>query len=346
MCGVSAQENMAINKNALIRYQTLDKCFRNPGKRYFIEDLLEACNEALFEYDSSVNGIQRRQLFEDLKFMESDQGWSIPLDKIRDGKKMFYRYSDMNFSINNQPLNESEANQIKSALMILSRFRGMPQFDWVQEISAKISSGLELEEGLGEIISFDSNEYLKGIDLLGNLFNAIHYKRALKIKYKPFKGKIDYEYEIHPYYLKQFNNRWFLFGLNKEINKISNLALDRIVDLKEIKNKFIENKHIDFKEYFEDIIGVTKPDNGSISKIELFFTNDEAPYIITKPIHGSQKKVKHDEKGLVISIEVIPNYELEKLILSFGENIKVVSPKALSDKMKVRLSKSIELYKN
>lgn len=335
---------MAINKNAFLRYQALDKCFRNPGRKYYIDDLLTACNNALYDFDGSIEGIQRRQLFEDVKFMESEQGWAIPLERIRDGKKVYYRYSDMDFSINNQPLNETESNQIKSALMILSRFRGMPQFEWVSEITTKISSGFELEEGLGGIISFDSNEYLKGIDRLGDLFNAIHYKRALKIKYKPFKGNVDYEYEIHPYYLKQFNNRWFLFGQNKNIDKISNLALDRIVEMKEIKSKFVENKFVDFTEYFEDIIGVTKPDNGVIMKIELLFSNEEAPYIITKPIHGSQKKIKLDENGLLISIEVVPNYELEKLILSFGDNVKIVGPKLFADKIKTRLKKSIDHY--
>jgi predicted DNA-binding transcriptional regulator YafY len=335
---------MAINKYALIRYQALDRCFRNPGRNYYFEDLLEACNAAIFEYDENSEGIKRRQLFDDINFMESDAGYGIELDKIRDGKRVYYRYTDTNYSINNQPLNETETNQIKSALMILSRFKGMPQFEWVSEISAKISSGLELEEGLNEIISFDSNEYLKGIDLLGDLFNAIHYKKTLEIKYKPFKGEKEYVFEIHSYYLKQFNNRWFLFGLNKELDKISNLALDRIVELKEIKRKYIPSKKIDFTEYFEDIIGVTKPDGAKITKIELLFSPSEAPYIITKPIHGSQKKIKLNENGLLISIEVVPNYELEKLILSFGENLKVVGPKVFRDKLVKRLEAVAKIY--
>lgn len=335
---------MSINKNAFIRYQALDKCFRNPGRKYFMENLLLACNTAIQDFDGSSEGIHRRQLFEDLKFMESEQGWSIPLERYRDGKRVYYRYSDLNFSINNQPLNETETNQIKSALMILSKFKGMPQFDWVNEITTKISSGLELEEGLADIISFDSNAYLKGIELLGDLFNAIHYKKALKIKYKPFKGNVDYEYELHPYYLKQFNNRWFLFGQNKNIDKLSNLALDRIVEIKEVKSKFIENKFVDFKEYFEDIIGVTKPDDIAPIKIELLFSTDEAPYVLTKPIHGSQRKIRLDENGLLISIEVIPNYELEKLIFSFGENVKVVGPKLFAEKIKTRISKLSESY--
>ena len=72
---------MSVNKNALIRYQTLDRCFRNPGRMFFWEDLLEECNKALINFDPKCEGIQRRQLFNDISFMESEEGWSIPLEK-------------------------------------------------------------------------------------------------------------------------------------------------------------------------------------------------------------------------------------------------------------------------
>ena len=76
---------MATNKNALIRYKVLDKCFRNPGKRYYINDLIEECEIVLLDIDPGSNGISRRQIFEDIAFMESKEGWSIELDKLRDG---------------------------------------------------------------------------------------------------------------------------------------------------------------------------------------------------------------------------------------------------------------------
>ena len=78
---------MATNKNALIRYKVLDNCFRNPGRRYFIEDLITECERVLLELDPESNGISRRQIFEDISFMESKEGWSIDLSKNRIGKK-------------------------------------------------------------------------------------------------------------------------------------------------------------------------------------------------------------------------------------------------------------------
>ena len=99
---------MPINKNASIRYQTLDKCFRDRLHHYYIEDLMQCCEEALLRYNG-IGGVSRRQIFDDIRFMESDSGWNIPLERIKKGKRIHYRYEDPDFSINALPLTEAEA---------------------------------------------------------------------------------------------------------------------------------------------------------------------------------------------------------------------------------------------
>jgi predicted DNA-binding transcriptional regulator YafY len=324
---------MPINKNALIRYQTLDRCFGNPGRRYFIEDLLEEVNNALSEHNPATGGIRRRQLFEDIKFMESENGWSIELDKIVDNKKKYYRYSDHNFSINNTPINEIEAEHIKSALLVLSRFKGAAQFKWVEEIIPKLEQAFGFSGNQQEIISFDSNQYLKGIEYLGTLFNAILYKKVLEITYLSFKTNKPDISVFHPYYLKQYNNRWFLFGQIAGFNTLSVRSLDRVEGIKEIPGNYIENTKYNFSDYFDDLIGITKPKGSKPELIMLHFSIAQAPYILTKPLHGSQKKKNLDESGLTISIEVIPNYELKSLLQSFGKQLKVLSPDWLADEI-------------
>jgi len=336
---------MATNKNALIRYQVFDRCFRNPGRMYFWEDLLEECNKALLEFNPESEGIKRRQMFDDIRFMESSQGWSVPLEKNRYGKKVYYRYSDLNFSINNQPLSETEANQIKSTLMIMSRFTGTPQFEWINEIIPVLEDKLGLVGQDNQVIEFDSNLDLKGLNFLTPLFNAVINKRVLKIKYKDFKNPEPYNIIFHPYYLKQYNNRWFSIGLNEETQKPNwTIALDRIEDVEETDSNY-QPCNIDWQEYFDDIIGVTRPDNVDVQEVKLKFTPQQAPYILTKPIHPTQKH-KYDETGLEVRIEVIPNYELESLILSFGENVRVVAPEDLRDRVLERLKIAAKVYKN
>src|SRR5690606_1756126 len=200
---------MSINKNALIRYQVLGRCFRNTGRIYFWEDLLEKCNKALIDFDPNSEGIQRRQLFDDIRFMESEAGWSIPLGRIRHGRKVYYRYEDLSFSISNQPLNDSEVEQIKSALQIFSRFSGTPQFEWVNDMIPILESKFGLIESKNEINSFESNIDLKGLHFFTPLCHAISNERLLLDKYKDFNCSESYEITFHPFYLTQYNNRWF-----------------------------------------------------------------------------------------------------------------------------------------
>lgn len=336
---------MSVNKNALIRYQTLDKCFRNPGKMYFWEDLLNECNKALMNFEPDCEGIQRRQLFNDIRFMESEEGWSIPLERMKYGRKVYYRYEDLSFSINNQPLNASEAEQIKSALQIISRFSGTPQFEWVNEMIPMLESKFGLLEHQDEVICFESNIDLKGLNFLTPLFNAIINERVLLISYKDFKSSEPYEITFHPYYLKQFNSRWFAFGLNAA-NQISNwnLALDRIETLSETNFKY-QVSTIEWDDYFYDIIGVTRPDIIEVQEIVLKFSPEVAPYVITKPLHPSQKH-KNDSSGLEVKIKVVPNFELKQLILSFGKNVKVIHPEHLINSISSELKDAATNYQN
>jgi predicted DNA-binding transcriptional regulator YafY len=335
---------MASNKNAQTRYHVLDKCFANPMKKYFIQDLIEACDKVLLEIDPNSNGIKRRQLLDDIKYMESAEGWSAPISHCKDGKKVYYRYSDPKFSIDNQPLNQVELEQIASAMQILSRFKGMPQFEWVNELAPKMEQTFLLQKGNQAIISFDSNRYLKGIEHLGRLFQAILYEKTLCISYQSYKRETAKTYHVHPYYLKQYNNRWFLLGLSDSRNSLSTFALDRINAIDDSDIQYVANTDYDFDEYFEDIIGVTVFADTKPELIKLAFNNEAAPYVLSKPLHGSQKVVSRTDAELCVSIEVIPNYELETLILSYGERVKVLGPESFQNVIKGRLERAAGLY--
>ena len=337
---------MSTTKNALIRYKVLDKCFRNTGRRYFIQDLIDECNNILAEIDPETTGISLRQIREDISFMKRAEGWSIELGEFRVGKKMFYRYTDTNFSINNMPLNELEINQLKSAIDIVSQFKGMPQFEWVNELIPKLKQGIAKDEKSTPIIEFENNENLKGIEHLGALYNAILYKKILKIVYQPFVDEKSQLLTFHPYFLKQYNNRWFVFGYNPENGKFNwNLALDRIESIAEQIGKFQKNTEIDWRYYFEDIIGVTKPLEAEEEKVILEFYGITGKYIESKPLHGSQKSNWIDTNTLEVKLELIINYEFERVILSYADTVKVLKPITLANSIKKRIKSANALYK-
>ena len=310
---------------------------------FFWEDLLEACNSALLEQDPNSDGIQRRQLFQDISFMESEQGWAIPLERYRHGRKVYYRYADLSFSINNQPLNEVEVSQVKSALALLSRFTGTPQFEWVNEVVPVVESKLGLVGKGQEVIAFDSNIDLKGMHHLSPLFKAIINERVLTVTYKDFKSLEPYDIIFHPHYIKQYNNRWFVFGLNEGNEKwYWNMALDRIEDMKEITLEYRKTE-VDWGDYFYDIIGVTRPQDAEVEEVVLLFSPQQAPYVVTKPLHPTQRH-KETAEGLEVRIRVVPNYELERLILSFGESVRLLAPKSLQGKVAGRIHQTHRQY--
>jgi len=332
---------LSTNKHAIIRYQTLDKCFRNSGRNYAIEDLVEECNKSIYDYTGKEEGIKKRQLYDDIRFMESEQGWNIELKKVKNGRTVFYKYEKSNFSISNQPLNETEANQLREALLTLDRFKGLPQYNWINEINARLESSFNLKQKGAKIISFEQNEYLRGLEFISELYNAILYKKVLNIGYKSFNSDEVKSITISPYYLKQYNMRWFLFGKSFDYITISNLALDRMEYIMESNQEYIETD-IDFNEYFEDIIGVTIQ-NENVLDIVLKVDKTLIPYITTKPLHGSQK-IYNEDDNFEVHLKLIPNYELETLILSFGEKVQVLEPAILAEKVKERINKMKNNY--
>lgn len=333
---------MSTNKNAIIRYRTLDKCFRNTGRRYDINTLLEECNKALLEFDPNLEGIKKRQLYDDIRFMESEQGWSVPIAKEKEGRVVFYSYEDPNFTINNQSVNAIEATEIKSALMVLSRFQGLPQFSWVDEMIPKINQEFGFTNNK-KIMSFQDNEFFTGANHISTLFNAIQNHQPLQITYRSYKSDKPKTFDISPYLLKQYNNRWFLFCKDPSFQSLTNLALDRILLIKESSISY-ESIEIDFDEYFDDFIGVSKNKENAFQKITLRAFGRAPDYIKSKPFHSSQKRIQETDEFYDFSIEVIPNYELESTILSFGESLVVLEPESLRKKIAARLSILIKNY--
>lgn len=333
---------MPQTQNATIRYKVLDRCFKDFRHRYYIDDLIDACAEALLAYNGSDRGISRRTIFEDITFMESVEGWSIPLERHKDGKKVYYRYADRDFSIFNNELSDTELSQIRTTVDVLSRYRGLPSTEWLEDVISNLEYRFGLKPHNINILSFEQNEQLKGIEYLSKIIDATSQHQTLLIKYQAY-GADPVDWIIYPYYVKQYNNRWFLFGLNKQYGTISNIPLDRICGLELSDIKFIPNESVDFDHYFDDVVGVTiPPPEVQKEHIVLEFDKRRLPYIISKPIHSTQDEVDYS-KGIV-SIDVRPNKELESLILSFGPQVKVLSPESYQRQIREKLEENIKKY--
>ena len=109
---------MPANKNALIRYKTIDRCLRNRFRLWTIDDLTEACSDALYEMEGITKGVSVRTVQGDLQIMRSDKlGYNAPIEVF---DKIYYRYADPNYSINEMPLTEDDCRLLKQAVEMLA----------------------------------------------------------------------------------------------------------------------------------------------------------------------------------------------------------------------------------
>lgn len=259
------------------------------------------------------------------------------------GKERLYRYKDIDFSL--PMFNESDEikTKVNETIEALKRYEGTPQFDWLRLCLIAIENGSVL--GLGSVMSFENNADLSGIENISTLADAIVNKYPIKLAYQPYRAEQQQIIYVHPYHLKQFINRWFLIGKPENLDAIHNYAVDRIKAVEHLSKKYIESD-IDFSEYFDDVIGVSVSD-GPIEHLELMVSKFRYPYIQTKPLHWSQRHIKEKDTDdhVFISLDVIPNRELISLLLSFGSDVIVISPKEIQDIVLKNIEASLTTYK-
>lgn len=332
---------MASNKHAQIRYKVLDDCFSNFRRKFYFNDLLERCNEALRElYGEEHTGIKTRTLRSDINYIRARAAEAgVDVESVDDGNGYYYRYTEPDFSIFKRGLGEDDLAQLKETILMLQRFKGMPNFDWMSELVVKLEDRLNLRGVSRSVVGYDENKTYTGLDWFQDMFDAIINKSVLHVRYKTFSD-IVYDWTIHPYYIKEYNNRWFLFGLNEEQHTIYNIPLDRIENLEQINKEYIPSD-IDFETYLDDVVGVSVFPREKES-IRLQFSEHRFPYVLTKALHQSQRIVDFDNR--VIEINVIPNNELEALILSFGKDVEVLSPIEYRRQIQEVIRESYEKY--
>ncbi len=335
---------MAQTKNALIRYKTIDKCLQNKFKKWTLQDLINACSDALYEYEGRTINVSKRTVQLDIQMMRSNKlGYSAPIVVYQ---KKYYKYDDPNYSITDIPLTESDMNVLSESVEMLKQFKDFSLFSELGGIIQRLEDKIYTEKNhQPSIIHLDKNEHLKGLEYLDVLYQSILKKIVLEITYQSFKAREASSIIIHPFILKEFNNRWFLVGRKNENHTILTLALDRIqkVDYNLSINHIDEP--FDGDKYYQNTIGVTVMNEKHLNDIVLKIDRHNAPYITTKPLHHSQVLLeKHSDNSITIKIRVHINFELERLILGFGESIEVLQPTALRNRIFMKLTNAIHAY--
>ena len=338
---------MPINRNALLRYKTIDRMLRN-GRKATLDELIEACNDALYE-TNGYGEVSRRSVQHDLQEMRYSQalGYYAPIKVV---ERKYYKYEDPDYSITDVPLSETDMRQLAEAVGLLKQMSSFRGFNDVEDVVNRLEDHVASMRFHAEpVILLEQNERLRGLEHITPLHEAITDRKPVIIIYKSFRWQGPQKFCFSPYILKEFRNRWFVFGKRHDATEglTQNLALDRIEEISFApkKEKFITDKSFRPQQYFSDMIGVTRHPNEIAQRVTFIVDKKEVPYIRTKPLHSSQKEIGCTEDSCsVFSINVILNHELERDILGYGEGVTVLSPQHLVDKIRSRLEKTLDRY--
>lgn len=335
---------MPVNRNALIRYRTIDNCLQNRYKKWTLADLIDACSDALYEFEGIDKGVSRRSVQADIEMMRSNKlGYEAPIIVVN---RKYYTYADKNYSITNSPISQQDMQVLSEVSSLLKQFKGFNHFTDLNEMVSKLEDKIYSQKtNNAPVVDFEKNDHLKGLEFLEVIRKAIVGKKTLCVTYQSFKAREASTFCFSGYLLKEYRNRWFVLGARHgRGGDLLNLALDRIGSIEEHSETYRENNFIDLATYYNDVIGVTKSPGQRDCEVVFWIDNANAPYIITKPMHHTQKLLAEEDEGKVFSIKVILNFELERELLGFGSKVKVLRPRILVKQMKLNLAKASKHY--
>ena len=203
------------------------------------------------------------------------------------------------------------------------------------------STNLKLNNTLN-YIEFENKATIEGLSNFKIILKAIQQNVSIKFKHYSFYHLKENEYTIIPYFLKQYQNRWYVIGETEKGYRT--FGIDRIENIL-VNTKKIKPKTEEAKDKFSHVIGLNYVDH-KLEKIRLSFHNSQKPYLQSLPLHHSQKEIPSDiDATFTIELLIHPNFEFNQQILKYGSLVKVLEPKWLVDEIMGELEKAVEKYK-
>lgn len=348
---------MPANKNAMTRYALIDRMLANRNRAYSIQDMTDALAAALPE--SGQSPVTKRCVEKDLYYLEYESPFEVEIEEYyvnasdrndRPYRKRCIRYSDPTFSIFKPKLSDDEKAVLSSALGTLGSFEGLENLEWLNDLSSR----LKLDRHAPVI--FFSRNIAANSTLIARLFTAIRMRHVITLTYHTFKNPVPRDVAVTPHIIKESNNRWFLIASACDNGRLLTFALDRIDDFSENYTAAYITAPDDLTERYEDIIGITYIEENPVEKIIFWTSETIRNYIETKPLHGSQKRLRGDQAlhwartfptlpdGMFFQIECKRNYELTRELCAFGGGLRVLSPQTVVEDVKQRIADMSHIY--
>lgn len=332
---------MPVNKEAYIRYKIIDTCICNQRKPFpSMEELIEACQNKLGK-SFTISTIQK-----DIKAMKEDEalGFNAPI-KFSKSKNGYY-YQDKDYSIRAVPLNEEEINALIAATDLLSTFTGervSANFNAaVDKILASVKEKYERTSDKRTIIQTENPPKQRGHEYFEAFFKAIKEQTPVSFIHFSYSKKVFNSIILHPYLLKEFQNKWYIIGYSENHKAVRYFGIDRIIEPLYLKQEFYLLKGFSPEKHFKDIYGVF-PLSAQKQIIKFKVTPMLANYLQSQPLHESQKIEYYHENGfLSFSINLIPTYELLNQFFMHSKQLLVTEPLWIKNEIKKALKNAVK----
>lgn len=292
--------------------------------------------------------VSLRQIEKDLEHMQEDLpiGYAAPISY--NSKRKGYYYTDPDFTIQALGLKSEDVIALLFYAKTLEQYKGFKIFENILRAVEKVidNSGMAKETkkliANRTLIQTEKTQISKGIEFIEPILKAILEKQKIDFDYKKFDDLNFSKRTLSPILLKEDKNYWYVIGVTEDKKSFTTYALDRMSNLI-ITNKYFTVSLFDADTYFKYSFGVTVSEDNP-TKIVLSFTPFQGNYLKALPIHETQEIIKDNEKELRISVIVKPSYEFFSKILSYGEDVKVVSPKSIVREVKKQIRASLQRY--
>ena len=162
---------------------------------------------------------------------------------------------------------------------------------------------------------------------LTDIISAMRGSRVISLCYQSFRHPEPYSFNVRPYCVKYFKQRWYLLGDSDLGLRI--YSLDRFVDMEELEEHFEIPKGFDAEEYFGNYFGVIIGEEPEDVKIRV--VPDQVKYFRTLPLHGSQRETVQEDGSSVFSYHIAPTFDFVQEILSHGADVEVLEPAELRE---------------
>ncbi len=334
---------MPITGNILERVKIIHETLQ-AGGMYSSAELLEILGKKL---GTDALGLNRRTLIDDIEYLRQNNA------PIPDRKRKYYYEAGAKYSLLNT-LGISDENKFEELKGIVQSLMHMDKISDL--VTALDKTELKFLDKGEKFVSFDKPIEISNRKELPNIINYIKNKQIIDIKYSEFDGS-KWGDRFHPYLLKEYNGKWYLFGYSEkwvkekgiDKNKIFNYAVDRIDSINLTSKKgieFIENTWWEPKSHFEQILGVTKYTENPVEKVVLRVYGEIKYFLYNNRLHQSQDIFDEQDEYDDFIFKISLNHEFKNQILAYGHNAEVLYPPHLRLEIKDRVAQMASYYEN